>query len=66
MVILISLEVAFSEDLFDGIIHIPDSYSIQQSDNIICDPLWKFSFILFLATKDDKVDVERYLSVMLE
>ena len=62
MVILISLEVAFSEDLFDGIIHIPDTYLIQQSDKIICDPLWKFSFILFLAPKDDKIDVERYLN----
>ena len=61
MVILISLEDAFTKEFFNGIYKIPDTYSIRQSDNIVDDPLWKLSFILFLAPADDKGLVEKYL-----
>ena len=61
MVILISLEDAFTEEFFNVIKEIPDTYSIRQSDNIVDDPLWKLSFILFLAPADDKGLVEKYL-----
>ena len=59
MVILISLEVVFTKEFFNGIYKIPDTYSIRQSDNIVGDPLWKLSFILFLVPADDKGLVEK-------
>ena len=61
MVILISLEDAFTEEFFNVINNIPGTYSIGQSKKISDDPLWKLSFILFLAPADDKGLVEKYL-----
>ena len=61
MVILISLEDEFTEEFVNVINKIPDTYSISQSENIDDDPLWKLSFILFLAPADDKFLVEKYL-----
>ena len=61
MVILISLEDAFTEEFFNVISKIPDIYSIGQSEKIVDDPLWKLSFVLFLAPADDKSLVEKCL-----
>ena len=61
MVILISLVDAFTEEFFKVIEKIPTTYSIGQSEKIVDDPLWKLSFILFLAPADDKGLVEKYL-----
>ena len=61
MVILISLEDAFTNEFFNVINKIPDTYSIRQPGSIVDDPLWNFSFILFLSPADDIGFVEKYL-----
>ena len=54
VVVLISLEEAFTGE-FSGIINqIPNTFSIQRSEKIEDDPLWKYSFIVFLSPVDDK------------
>ena len=57
MVILISLEDAFTEEFSK----IPDTYSIMQSENIVEDPLWKLSLLFFPDPADDQGIVEKYL-----
>ena len=59
MVVLISLVDAFTGEFYSLINEIPDTFSIQNSENIKDDPLWKYSFILFLSTTDDKDLVEK-------
>ena len=54
MVVLISLEEASTGE-FSGIINqIPHTFSIQKSEKFEDDPLWKYSFIVFLSPVDDK------------
>ena len=59
MVILISLEDSFTEEFYSLINQIPETFSLQKSGKVEDDPLWKYSFILFLSSKDDKSLVER-------
>ena len=59
MVVLISLEDSFTREFYDLINQIPDTFSIQKSEDIKTDPLWKYSFIMFLSPTDDKSMVER-------
>ena len=59
MVILISLEDSFTEEFYSLINQIPETFSIQKSGKIEDDPLWKYSFVLFLSSVDDKSLVER-------
>ena len=59
MVILISLEDSFTEEFYSLINQIPDTFSIQKSRKVEDDPLWKYSFILFISPVDDKSQVER-------
>ena len=59
MVILISLEDSFTEEFYSLINQIPETFSIQKSGKVEDDPLWKYSFVLFLSPKDDKSLVER-------
>ena len=59
MVVLISLEDSFTREFYDLINQIPDTFSIQKSENIKTHPLWKYSFVIFLSPADDKSMVER-------
>ena len=54
MVVLINLEEAFTDEFYRIINQIPHTFSIQKSEKIEDDPLWKYSFIVFLSTEDDK------------
>ena len=53
MVVLISLEEAFTEEFYSLIHPIQDTLSIKSSEKID-DLLWKYSFIVFLSPVDDK------------
>ena len=59
MVVLISLVDAFTGEFYSLINKIPETFSLQKSENVKNDPFWKFSFILFLSPTDDKHLVEK-------
>ena len=60
MVVLISLEEYFTDEFYRIINQIPHTFSIQKSEKIEDeDPLWEYSFIVFLSEVDDKDMVER-------
>ena len=59
MVVLISLVDAFTGEFYSLINKIPETFSLQKSENIKNDPFWKYSFILFLSPTDDKHLVEK-------
>ena len=59
MVVLISLEEYFTDEFYRIINKTPHTFSIQKSEKIEDDPLWEYSFIVFLSEVDDKDMVER-------
>ncbi|KAI6655846.1 hypothetical protein LOD99_1580 [Oopsacas minuta] len=57
MVVLISLEEAFSEEFYNLINSIPETYSIGSSSKVEDSDIWKYTFIVFLSPVSESKSV---------